>query len=106
MSPTSGLLPHGASAPWGAQQIGSNVAAHALIVASCFVVLALAYLAFRLRRTEPFLELFAVLGIVRIDEREAAEAVRRWAVVFRHSSWGVVVTDADGLRIEIGRAHV
>ena len=100
MSPTSGLLPHGASAPWGVQQIGFHVAADVLIVTSCIALsLALAYLAFRLRRTQPFVALFAALGIVRIDQREAAEAVRKWAVVFRHSSWGVVVTDADGMRI-------
>jgi PAS domain S-box-containing protein len=31
--------------------------------------------------------------------QEAAEAVRRWAAVFRHSSWGVVILDPDGTRI-------
>jgi PAS domain S-box-containing protein len=71
-----------------------------LIVVSCVAAsLTLAYLAFRLRRTQPFLALFAALGIVRRDQRDADEAVRRWAVVFRYSSLGVVITDADGLRI-------
>jgi len=34
-----------------------------------------------------------------VDQREAAEVVRRWDAVFRHSSWGVVIVDSVGRRI-------
>ncbi len=72
---------------------------HAVIAGSSVAMsLTLAYLAFRRRRTvAPSARRDEAVRLV--EQREAAEVVRRWDVVFRHSSWGVVIVDSDGARI-------
>lgn len=35
------------------------------------------------------------------DQIEAAEALRKWELVFRHSAWGVMIADADTTTIQV-----
>ena len=53
--------------------------------------LALAYRAFRVQRDGPDETRLSLL-----HQRETEEAARRWAVVSRHSNWGVAIIDRDG----------
>jgi PAS domain S-box-containing protein len=82
--------------------LGPHATLDTLIAALALATsLILAYVALRLRRKLALATAVVptTSGLQRINEGEAAEAVRRWAAVFRHGSWGVAIADAEGARI-------